>query len=138
MTDRSARRVPAGLASACAVAVLLVLSGCSSDGPSWFNFPSADEATPAGPVRAERGGTWLKPGADRAQQDAAVRQCNRVVAAQLERARQIDQDRQIGSATLGSGNPTRDVLDNVDSYSRDQRRALMFGRCMRSKGYSRR
>jgi hypothetical protein len=118
--------------------LVLGLGGCSADGPSWFNFPSGDEARPAGPVRAESGGTWLKQGVGRAQREEDVRQCNRVVAAQLERARQIDQDRQIGSATLGTGDPSRDVLQSVEDYSRDQRRALMFERCMRSKGYARR
>lgn len=129
-------RARAGLFAA---ALTLTLASCSGDGPSWFNFPSSKEdRVGSGPVREGTSGVWLKEGVDQQQRDADIRQCREVAAAQVARDRQVDQDRSVGQQTLGSGGGGVDLTRSLDDYSREQRQARLFARCMRSKGYEQR
>mgnify|MGYP006277891767 FL=1 len=127
MTPRRAIRPRPLLAATLALA----LAGCSGGAGDPFNFGPVF-SSPAGP--SERG-VWVKPNAGPEARQAAVAECRRIARAQIDRARRIDRDQRVGSATVGVDRPGENLTRQLRDHSQDNRQRRLFVNCMRDKGW---
>lgn len=114
-----------------AAALLLGLAGCSGGAGDPFNFGPVF-SSPTGP--SERG-VWAKPGAGPSDRRAATADCRTISRAQIDRDRRIDEDRRVGSATVGIDRPGRDLNQQLRNHSQENRQRRLFLNCMRDKGW---
>jgi hypothetical protein len=118
--------------TAASLALALALAGCGGGPDDPFNFSDPFSGGPTGP---DTRGVWVKPGADPDQRRAAVSECRTVASAQIDRDRKIDQDRQVGSETLGTAHARPDLNRRLRDRSQEHRRTRLFQDCMRDKGW---
>ena len=110
------------------VAVALLLASCSET--SLFNFPDRDTDT-------RKSGAWVKEGVTVEQRQQDIRDCYAMARAQVERDRRIDQNIDAGRSSTGSAQATENLMQSMDSYGYEQRKARLYTRCMQDKGYVR-
>jgi hypothetical protein len=119
-------------AAVAAFLAALALAGCAGSDADPFNFSAPVVSSPAGP---QERGAWVKPDADPDQRRQAIAQCRSVAAAQISRDRQIDTDRTVGSATLGTGSSSMQLSRSLRDHSQENRRRRLIMQCMRDKGW---
>jgi len=127
MTPRRAARFRHLLAAA----LLLGLAGCSGGADDPFNFGPVF-SSPTGP---QERGVWVKANAGPKARRAAISECRTIARAQIGRDRRIDQDQQVGSATVGVDRPGENLTRQLRDHSQDNRQRRLFQECMRDKGW---
>ena len=98
---------------------------------------SARAAEPA-PARVSGDGTtvWIKEGVEDSQRRADIDDCYGYAKAQVRRELRIQEDRVAAGRTSGIGGEEKFFRARMDRFETGRQFEILFGRCMRAKGYN--
>ncbi len=107
--------------------------------PAPVAAPPTVRAAPSAPssgVSTLENSQWGKPGATNAQYRADLESCYNFAQAQIAHDERIESDTGAAFDAFPSGIGVAELKGRMSQFERGNRRASLYGECMRAKGYS--